>query len=223
MKENSNIWIIKQIRRRIPAILFMMAAETGHALCCVYFALGSRGVIDSAVAGDGRLFLSACLKQAGIIAGILICMTLVRHLRERLRADLERDWKGKLLHGLLHGEYEKVSRYHSAELLNRMNNDVTRVNEGVLTIMPSGASMVTRLTAAVIVLGTLDLRFTILVALLGVLVFAATALMRRRLKDLNKQVSEHDGKVSGILLPEQCRFLGPRQRRTAGGDRSGIR
>ena len=207
MKKNALFWILKQVKSRIPAIILMMAAEVGHALFCVYFALGSRGVIDSAVAGNRALFLVACLRQAGIIAGILICMTLVRHLRERLRADLERDWKRRLLHGLLHGEYEQIARYHSAELLNRMNNDVSRVNDGILSILPSAASMITRLTAAVIVLGTLDLKFTLLVALLGALVFASTAVMRRRLKALNKQVSEHDGKVSGLLQETMEKLL----------------
>ena len=207
MKENAIIWIWKQIRRRIPAILVLVAAEVGHALFSVYFALGSRGVIDSAVAGKPDLFFLACLKQVGIITGILVCMTLVRHLRERLRADLERDWKKQLLHGLLHGEYREVAQYHSAELLNRLNNDVTRVNDGVLSILPSAASMVTRLTAAVIVLGVLDLKFTALVASLGVIVVTATGLMRRRLKDLNKQVSEHDGKVSGLLQETMEKLL----------------
>ena len=207
MKENVLLWIIKQIKRRIPAILLMIAGEVVYALFCVYFALGSRGVIDSAVAGNRAEFFPACLQQAGIIAGILVSLTLVRHLRERLRADLERDWKRQLLHGLLHGEYEKVAGYHSAELLNRLNNDVARVNDGVLAILPSAASMVTRLAAAVIVLGTLDLRFTLLVALLGIVVFASTTMMRRRLKNLNKQVSEQDGKVSGLLQETMEKLL----------------
>lgn len=207
MKKNSLIWTLKQIRRRIPAILLLVAIEVGYAIFCVCFALGSRGVIDGAIAGNKDLFLSACLKQATIITGILGCLTLIRHLRERLRADLERDWKGRILHGLLHGEYEKVSQYHSAELLNRLNNDVAKVNDGILTILPSGASMITRLAAAVIVLGTLDLRFTLLIALLGAAVFAATSVMRRHLKELNKQVSEHDGKVSGLLQETMEKLL----------------
>lgn len=207
MKKNTLIWILLQIRRRIPAILVMVAAEVGYALFCVYFALGSRGVIDSAVAAEKSAFVDACWKQAGIIGGILVCLTLVRHLRERLRADLERDWKRRLLHGLLHGTYEEVSRYHSAELLNRLNNDVAKVNDGILSILPSAASMITRLTAAVIILGTLDLGFTLLVSCLGLLVFAATAWMRRHLKDLNKQVSEHDGKVSGLLQETMEKLL----------------
>lgn len=207
MKENVIIWILKQIRGRIPALLVMIAAEIGYALSCVYFALGSRGVIDSAVAGDAESFLTACLKQVGIIAGILICLTIIRHLRDCLRADLERDWKRQLLHGLLHGQYEAVSRYHSAELLNRMNNDVTKVNEGVLAILPNTASMAARLIAAVVVLGVLDLKFTLLVALLGAVVILTTGIMRRRLKALNKQVSEYDGKVSGLLQETMEKLL----------------
>ena len=199
MKSNSIVWICRQIRRRIPAIALMTAAQVGHALFSVFFALGSRAVIDSAVSGNREQFLGACLKQAAIIAGILVCMAVLRHLRERLRADLEMDWKQRLLHGLLHGEYAQVKQYHSGELLNRLNNDVTKVNDGILSVVPGCAAMVTRLVAAVAVLGTLDLRFTLVIAAAGALVILATGLMRRKLKDLNKQVSDHDGKVSGFL------------------------
>ena len=207
MKNNAIIWVFRQIRSRIPAILLLTAAQVGHALFSVFFALGSRGVIDSATAGDPELFLNACGRQAAIIAVILLCLTLSRHLKDRLYADLERDWKKQLLHGLLHGDYMQVKNYHSAELLNRLNNDVAKVNDGVLSIVPSAASMVTRLIAAVVVLGVLDARFTVVIALAGVVVVLGTAAMRRRLKDLNKQVSEHDGKVSGFLQETMEKLL----------------
>ena len=207
MKNHSLIWLAGKIRRRIPAICLMTAAQVGHALFCVFFALGSRAVIDSATGGDPRLFAEACLKQAGIIAGILVCLALVRHLQERLRADLERDWKRQMLHGLLHGEYSAVSAYHSAELLNRLNSDVSKVNEGILTIVPGAASMVTRLVAAVAVLGTLDGRFAGLTVLLGGGAILATGLMRQRLKELNKLVGHHDGKVSGFLQETMEKLL----------------
>ena len=207
MKKHALLWSMKQISRRIPAILILVMAQVGHALFSVFFALGSRGVIDSAVAADKVLFTQACIRQAFIILGILLCQALSRHLRERLSADLERDWKRKLLRGLIHGEYAQVSKYHSAELLNRLNNDVSKVNEGVLTILPSGAAMVTRLAAAVVVLGILDRKLTLIAAILGCIVIGATAVMRSRLKNLNKQVSEEDGKVSGFLQETMEKLL----------------
>lgn len=207
MKNMPVFWVMKRIRRRIPALLLMTAAYVGHALLCVVFALGTQGVIDAAVAGEKDAFLRACLVQAAIIVGILICLTLFRHLKDRLAADLERDWKKDLLHGLLHGEYAEVSRYHSAELLNRLNNDVMKINEGVLTVLPNTAAMLTRLIAAVAVLFSMDPRFTVLVLLLGVVVLLVTGMMRHRLKDLNKRVSEHDGRVSGFLQETMEKLL----------------
>ena len=201
------LWIFARVRRRIPALALLTAAQVGQALLSVFFALGTRGVIDSAVAGDPKVFYDACLKQAAIIGGLLVCQLLLRHLRDRLSMDLERDWKRSLLHGLLHGEYAAVSRYHSAELLNRLNNDVNKINSGLLSILPNTSAMVTRLVAAVVVLGTLDARFTLVIAGLGVVVLLVTGLIRRRLKELNKKVSAHDGKVSGFLQETMEKLL----------------
>jgi len=199
VKKAPLIWICKRMRSRIPLILLMTAVQVGQSLFLVLFALGSRGVIDSAVSGNLQAFYAACVKQAVIIAGILICLTVFRHLRERLNAELERDWKKRLLHGLLHGEYVAIRQYHSAELLNRLNNDVQKVDEGILNLLPSAAAMVTRLIAAVAVLGALEPKFTLLLAAAGLALIAATGLARRKLKELNKRVSECDGRVSGFL------------------------
>lgn len=199
MKNNVILWVLGQIRRRIPALCILTLAQIGTALFGVFFALGSRAVIDGAVAGDMQLFKAACLKQGLIIGAILVCLTAQRHFRERLSAQLERSWKQKLLHGLLHGEYTAVTSYHSAELLNRLNNDVAKVNDGILSIIPGAANMLTKLVAAMLVLSALDLRFALLIAAAGLVLLLGTAYMRRKLKNLNKTVSEHDGKVSAYI------------------------
>ena len=207
MKHGPLIWIARRVRRRIPAVILLTLAHMGHALFGVLFSLGSRGVIDSAVSGHKPQFLRAIAVQAAIILGILLCLALMRHLQERLRANLERDWKRSLLHGLLHGEFAAIKEYHSAELLNRLNNDVTKVNDGIITILPSAAAMVTKVGAALVVLGILDLKFTAMILILGLFVVITTGFMRKKLKNLNKTVSAHDGKVSALLQETMEKLL----------------
>lgn len=201
------IWLCKRIRRRLLAIALMTVAHVCQALLSVCFALGTRNVIDCAVNGQRDAFIRACQIQGGIVVGILVCLVVFRHLRDRLLADLERDWKKDLLHGLLHGDYAAVSGYHSAELLNRMNNDVRVVDEGIINVLPNTAAMVTRLIAAIAVLASMDVRFTIFVVTLGIIVILVTGLMRRRLKELHKRVSEQDGKVSALLQEAMEKLL----------------
>ena len=199
MKQRPLLWLISKMKKRIPGLLFMTAAHVGNALFGVWFALGTRQVINTAVSGDKGAFLRACGVQAGIILGILVTLFLQRYLKARLEADLDRDWKKSLLHKLLHGDYPAVSAYHSGELLNRLNNDVRTIDEGVLSILPGLASMVTRIAGAAAALLVLEPLFgTILIASGAVLVLF-TALARKRLKALHKQVSEAEGRVSGLM------------------------
>lgn len=192
-------YLMKKVRRRLPALLVMSLANVGSALFGVFFALGTRNVINSAVAGSKEDFLRACLCQAGIILGILGCVTLYRFLHDRLAADLDRDWKQDLLYGLLTGDYAEVSVYHSGELINRLNNDVRLVNDGLLATLPGLLSMITRLGAVIAVLCALESRFTLLLLGFGLLMVLITGLARRKLKALHKAVSTSEGKVSGFL------------------------
>ena len=199
MKQTSLMWLMKRIKNRLFALVLMTLVHAGQAFLSVLFVLATRSVIDSAVMKDSSSFYSSCFKQLLIILGILVCLSVFRHMKERLSAELDRDLKKSLLHTLLHGEYVQVCAYHSAELINRLNHDVKTVIDGLLTILPSACGMCTRLMAAVGVLASLDLRFTLMILCLGVLMIGLTGLLRGRLKELHKKVSEQDGIVSGLL------------------------
>lgn len=192
-------WILRKVKRRIPALLMMLISYVGSALLGVAFALGSSRVIDAAVSGNKDIFIDSCLLQGGIILGILICLTIFRHLKDRMMAELDRDWKRDILHKLLHGDYASVSAFHSGELINRLNNDVRIVDDGIVTLLPNVAGMVTRVIAAMGALIVLEPKFTIIILCLGIVVIAVTGMMRKQLKVLNKCVSEQEGKVSGFL------------------------
>lgn len=199
LQKNAVLWATGQSKRRIPALVVMTVCYTANSLLSVAFALETRQVIDSAVSGDSPVFLRACLLLALCIAAILALTTIARHLHDKLTADMDRDWKEKLLHGLLHGDYESVRAYHTGELLNRMNNDVRIFTSSMLSIVPSLASMVTKLVAAMAVLIALEPMMTLVALGGGLVVILATGLVRRRLKALNKQVSQQEGRVSGFL------------------------
>lgn len=201
MNRNSGTlrWVIKKIQRRVPAVLCLTLVNIISALFGVMFALGTKGVIDAAIAQDTSNFAHACVIQAIIILVLLICYVLIRHLRERIHANLDRDWKKSLLHIILQSDYRSVAAYHSGELINRLNNDVRILNDGIVDLLPSLCNMVTKLVVSFAVLTSLTPLFALLLLAAGALVVLFTAAFRQKLKKLHKQVSEADGKVSSIL------------------------
>ena len=181
-------WVFRKVKKRLPALAGMTVIHLGQTLFSVAFAIGTRDVIDSAVAGDKDAFWHACLILAGIILGVVVCMSVYRYLRERLSADLDRDWKKHLLHGLLAGEYENVSAYHSGELINHMNNDVKMVNDGLVNMLPNAAAMVVRVVAVAAALIAFEPWFAVVMILVGAVMIVANGAVRRRTNELNKHM-----------------------------------
>ena len=198
-KQSPLLWVIKRIRKRIPKIILLTVSSVINACLGVVFALGTKGVINSATSGDSQAFLNACLVQLAIILGLLLTQLLDRFLKERLVSELDWDWKRDMLHDLLHGDYAGVSAYHSGELLNRLNNDVMTVDSSITTMLPNIASMITRLCFAFGILVTMEPLLCLAALAVGIVVVAITSVVRKKLKALNKRVSEENGRVSGFL------------------------
>ena len=208
MKERTVIfWILKRVRHRLPMLAAMILFNAAGALLGVLFALGTKGVIDSAVAGVDGDFLAACAIQLAIICGVLLCTNAGHYLRDRLVTELDRDWKRELMHSLLNADYAQVSGFHSGELVNRLNNDVRVLNSGLVSAVPELVSMVVRLVTAVAVLAAVQPAFTMAMALMGALVVFATSFARRWLKNINKQVSQSEGRVLSFLQEALERLL----------------
>ena len=193
------LWIYNQTKRRIPMLVLLTLVNAACAGLSVVFALGSRNVIDTAVAGSGRLFLRACLLQGAVILGILILQALNRYLAGRLTMELDRDWKRRMLRRLIHGEYAAVSGYHSGELINRLNNDVRILDDGLVTVAPGLCSMAVQLAAAMVALVMMQPLLSVVILAFGVVAIFLTGVLRRRMKQLHKKASEADGRLLSYL------------------------
>lgn len=196
-------WYLRSFRPWIPALILLVLCHVAIACLGVGFALGSQEVIDTAVngakTGEHQPFVYACIKQATLILSIIVINAVSHLIHEQLMAVMDRDWKHNLLHRLLRGEFAAVSKYHTGELLNLMNNDVRIMITSVLNLLPSIATMSTKLIAALSVLIAMEPKLTYVVVIAGVTVVIVTGFIRRKLKSLNKQVSKAQGKVSGFI------------------------
>ncbi len=198
-RQTTGQWITGKIRKRIPGLLIMTVSHMGSALLGVAFAFMCKNMIDTALNQDQHRFLQSCLWQGLIIIGMLLCTVVYRHLHGRLAADIDRDLKRDLFFRLTTGDYASVSGYHTGELINRLGNDVRTVHEGILSVLPNAAAMLTKLIAAIAVLAVLEPIFTVVVVAVGVVVLAVTGLLRPKIKQIHKKVSEEDGRVSGFF------------------------
>lgn len=198
-KESVLRWSLRMVKPWIPALILLVLCNVASSLLAVWFALGSKGVIDSATGGDSVLFRESCIRQGILILSIILNNMLIHHLRDRLSAVMDRDLKKKFLDGLLHGEFSQVSKYHTGDLLSMMNHDLQTFLSSIMTILPSATAKVTKLIAAISTLIVIEPRLTYVMLIGGAVVIVVTSVIRKNLKALNKRASKAQGKTSGFI------------------------
>ena len=192
-------WLYRHSRDQLVPLLVVIAGNAVLALGGVALALISRHIIDSAVTGDRRALISFALMLLGLMLLQLLLNLLCRWLEGITKAGLEMKYKSRLFDQLLRKDYAAVSAYHSGELLNHLTNDIVIVADGITTIVPSLAAMLTRLAGAFAVLVAIDPTFALIFALAGCFVFLVVRAFRGLMKQLHKRVQETDGRVRSFM------------------------
>lgn len=197
--KDSITWILGKVKKRLPVIGLLIGVSILNAYLGVLFALSTKGVIDSTVNGEYNSLAYAALKLGLIIFGQIAGNVVYRHLYDKLEADLDRDLKSQFMHIILQGEYADVAAYHSGDLVYRLNGDIRIVVSAIMSVFPGLASLLMQTIAVVVVLSGISYYFTALLILLCVVVAGGGLLFRGLLKQLNKDINQASGKISGFF------------------------
>lgn len=104
-----------------------------------------------------------------------------------------------MMHKILHSDYSAISAYHSGDLVNRMNGDVSSLHNSIIVIVSSATSLITGLLTAVVVLMQMAPAFTAAIGTISVVLALVTLLIQQHMKELHKKASSENGKVTGFF------------------------
>ncbi len=194
----ANKWIWHIARPDIGRIVLLSVLTGLSSTAAVVFALITRRVIDIAV-GDAQgslWFYIGCL--LGVLALQIAIEVFNSQFGARISCGMEMRIKQRVFAQIFHKQWQDISRFHSGELLNRLNSDSHIVVTGVVSFVPRLVSLVTRLVACLTVLIVLDGRFTAIMLGFGILLLVCSRAYGKKVKTLHKQCQESDGKAKAF-------------------------
>lgn len=187
-------------------IIFLLLVQMVLGISSVFYALLLRGLIDGAVAHDSSKMITYCILFAALVAGQIALRAVLRFLEEYAKATYENEFKSRLFAGLLTHNYGAVTATHSGEWMNRLTSDTVVVSEGLATIVPGVAGMITKMAGALVIILIMEPRFAYILVPGGVLLVLLSYIFRKQLKKRHKQMQEKDGLVR-IFLQEHLGSL----------------
>lgn len=199
INKNSLKWVVKNSYTAYVRLALITLCSVALAICGVNLALASRGVIDTATGQAQGSLLEKSLELCAVVICQLILSAVGSNLNVRASGRLTISLRDKIFRGLLEKDWQAVSAYHSGELLNRINNDVNVIVTGVINILPSFLSLVTKLTAGFWVLFKLDATFSFIILIIGPVVLILARVYSKKMKYFHKKCQECDGKTASFM------------------------
>ena len=187
-------------------IVILLLVQMILGISSVFYALLLRSIIDAAVSHDKDGMLLHIILFATLVVGQIALRAVLRFLEEFSKSTYENDFKKRLFGQLLMRDFCEVTAVHSGEWMNRLTSDTAVVAEGLSTIVPGVAGMITKMAGALVVILIMEPKFFYIFVPGGGLLVLLTYTFRKRLKKLHKKMQEKDGNVR-IFLQEHLGSL----------------
>ncbi len=193
-------WIWKNGRKNLPFILLLTVLSIALSLLSLQFAMVSRSVINIAMGTAQGSLAAECVRLAGLLLAMLALQIAVNYTNVHANSRFEIGLKRSVFRTLINKDYLSVAQYHSGELLNRINSDVSVIVNGIITIIPALALFLTSIIGAFFLLFSIDRTLAVVILCAGPFVVLGARLYSRRYKALHKECQAAAGKTNSFML-----------------------
>ena len=186
-------WIVAVAKGSKRYVLALTLVQMVLGVSSMGYALFMGELVNGAVAGDGKRFLTYAGALVGLVVAQFVLRTLLRFLDEYAKSTLENGYKRRLFDCLLRRDYAAVTATHSGEWLNRMTSDTVVVANAVTHIIPGVCGTLVRMIAALVLLLTIAPDLGLVIVIGAPVVIGLTLVFRKLLKQLHLKVQLADG------------------------------
>ena len=197
-------WFGKTIRGHWGAMTVMMMCHILLAGCSVAFVYVCKRLVDIAVAAlSGNTFHGDIWIWFAAMAGVILLRIILNAIRTYLQTKTEIKVKNtlrrKLFDIILRSGYDQARRYHSGDMINRIQEDVRVVSSAVAGAIPNFIGTLIQLLAAFSFLVYLDARLALVVIVIVPVGLFIGKYITGRVRSLTHDIRSRDSKVQSHL------------------------
>lgn len=153
MKDRKTLkWILKKTKSQLLNFVMLNLLNIMYSVLSVYFILVSKHVIDAAAFGTMEELKKYMMQLIFVALTEIALKSISASIDAVTRAKLEMNFKQNVLDTILKRNYEKITKFHSGELMTRIVSDVNIIIETLVALIPDILSMLAKLICAVVLL-----------------------------------------------------------------------
>ena len=197
-------WFCRVIRPYTLPLSVMLVCHLVLAACTLGFVYACKRLVDTAISiFNGSHAASEMTVWTLVLAAIVLLRIGLNALRSFIQTKTEirikNSLRRRLFDILLRMQSESRSKYHTGDILNRIQEDVRVVSSAFAVSLPNFVGTVLQFTAALAFLCYLDFRLAVLVVIIVPIGMLVGRFITSKIRHLTLDIRNSDSKVQSHL------------------------
>lgn len=188
-------WLMKYVSRYRLQIFLYVVIGVLSTLMGLGSTVASKFLIDSVVDHNS----STIVVSAAVAVGLGLLQIVVNAITSRVATVIgtrvSNEIRSSVYEHIVHSDWEDISRYHSGDLLNRIEGDVTALSGSVISFIPSLFTRVLQFAGCLAVVLYYDPVMALFAFLSGPFLVFTSRLSAKMTRKYNKESREMNGKI----------------------------
>ncbi len=193
-------WIWGELRDNRRQALLNMVLGVTMVLLDLVFVWGTKLAIDTAT---GQAHGASLAVVSALLVAIILCQIAIGFASKWIHALLGvkalNGMQRKVFGHMMQSEWNGLDRYHTGDVLNRIEKDATQVINFVTESLPSLVTVVVQFCGAFIFLFLMDHMLALAIVILLPTFILISKMYIRKMRSLSREVRQSDSRIQSLV------------------------
>lgn len=188
-------WLFRYIKKyRLITVAYVIIGILS-AVMSLCVSVASKYLIDAVVDLQTEKLVPFGIAVISLAVFQYVFQALSSWLISVVSSKANNEIRSQIYSAIISSEWKNISRFHSGELLNRLETDVTSVSNGALTFIPGFIVKSTQFIGALIIVLYYDKLMALLALMSAPFLFLSSKFIVRSMRKYNEKMRDYNGKV----------------------------
>ncbi|MGN1451332.1 MAG: ABC transporter ATP-binding protein [Eubacteriales bacterium] len=188
-------WIFRYIRKYRWGLVFNTLSGLIGTVMGLGSSIASKRLIDAVVGRDGGTLAWAASLVVGLTLSEIFFQALTSRISSKIGTRVSSELRGDFYEHVVSADWSKLSSYHSGELINRLEGDVSSVSNGIVGFIPGLVARSAQFFGALAIVLYNDPTMALLALLGAPVVFFTSRFMVKKIRRFNQESRDMNGKI----------------------------
>ncbi|MBQ2848459.1 MAG: ABC transporter ATP-binding protein [Clostridia bacterium] len=188
-------WLLRFVSRyRLQIVLYVVIGLVGTAMG-LGANVASKHLIDSVISHDSETIVRSAVIAVALGLTQIIVNAFISRVASVVGSRINSEIRGNIYEHIIFSRWESIRKYHSGELLNRIEGDVSTVSNSIVSFIPGVFTRSAQFIGCLAVVLWYDPTMAIFAFMSAPFLVLSSRVSAKMMRKYNKESREMNGKI----------------------------